>query len=314
MNKCPMCHASIDRARVLYDGIHSDREVESRIPIKQCAFCQVVFSDYTPSQNEALYSEGYYGEEVADKAVNSVAIRLFQQERQRQALGNRRGGMILDIGCGDGTFLSHLSSAWEKWGYEPSALGQEQVKRKKDIRFFDMEAVSLDVLFDVVTLWQVFEHVDDPKALLAKIRLVLKKEGVLFISVPNFESFQARLFRGRWFHLDPIRHIFHYSPIRLKQLLTDAGFDVVGESTFSLEYGAFGWWQSSLNACGFEFNMMYKILKKRKQYKRNFIFFAQVSFQWLISFFVLPLSFFLAVIDSIAGKGSIINLTLKARQ
>jgi hypothetical protein len=75
-----------------------------------------------------------------------------------------------------------------------------------------------------------------PQAAARQLHSILKPGGVLVISVPNFDSLQARLFRSRWFHLDVPRHLFHYTPSSLTKLLETAGFAVVDVTYFSSEH------------------------------------------------------------------------------
>ena len=66
--------------------------------------------------------------------------------------------------------------------------------------------------FDAVTLIHVFEHLPDPRQTLEIISEILKKDGILMMSFPNIDSFQSRIFKGKWLHIDPPRHLFFFSP------------------------------------------------------------------------------------------------------
>ncbi len=97
---------------------------------------------------------------------------------------------------------------------------------------------------DVVTLWHVLEHVDDPGAALDAIAAWLRPGGTLLVGVPNLASAQARLAGDRWFHLDLERHRVHFTPRGLDALLRAHGFAPVRTKHVLLEHNPLGLWLS----------------------------------------------------------------------
>jgi SAM-dependent methyltransferase len=81
--------------------------------------------------------------------------------------------------------------------------------------------------FDLVTLWDVVEHVPDPRALLARVHELLKPGGALVLETQNVDSSFARLLGPKWQHYKHDEHLYHFSPATLRRLLAGAGFDVV---------------------------------------------------------------------------------------
>lgn len=312
---CPLCNSKENI--FLFMASDSDNPEKEGIPIRKCSHCLIVFSDVEPplaSLSEELYFEGYYGENVSERWINKILMGIFQFERQRHALNGVKGGKILDIGCGDGTFLGHLNHSWEKYGYEPSKAGIVQLQKKNNIRYVnlsDSNIVELKGLFDVITLWQVLEHVAAPHDLLKKIYNLLKDDGMLFISIPNYDSWQAKIFSKNWFHLDPQRHIYHFTIDTIKPLLEENDFMIKNINTISLEYGIFGWWQSFFNMMRLEFNMAYKILKRRKKYDSN----IRNKFHLVTYFFlgmpILMISIAMTFLESLFRCGGVINLKAK---
>jgi 2-polyprenyl-3-methyl-5-hydroxy-6-metoxy-1,4-benzoquinol methylase len=148
------------------------------------------------------------------------------------------GKLLLDIGCGNGTFL-HVAQArgYIPHGMDQSAraieIAQKQyglTARKGNIgsRIWD------DCRFDFVTMFHVLEHLTDPRQCLKYIRELLQPGGVLIIQVPNISSIQARLFGSFWYGLDVPRHVINYTPKALGFLLQDAGFEFRIAPRFSL--------------------------------------------------------------------------------
>jgi len=312
-SRCPQCGSTAVRA--LFAGLDAEDTRRPPIPILQCGNCDLAFSDLSSFTLPAtdLYFDGYYGEGVADRPVNRSMINVFQREREALALTGLDGGTILDVGCGDGTFLRNLPASWNTFGYETSAVGQRALRRA-GITPLDMYAADAErERFDVITLWHSFEHVTDPARLLDTARQLLKKDGRLFISVPNFDSWQARLFRTRWFHLDPTRHCFHYTPRTLRRVIEAHGFTVQQLTTKSWEYGIAGWWQSLFNVTPLEFNMGYKVLKARKRYERSARTAASLGAYGILAAPVAAVSVMMMLLETAARRGGAVHAMARPR-
>jgi 2-polyprenyl-3-methyl-5-hydroxy-6-metoxy-1,4-benzoquinol methylase len=137
---------------------------------------------------------------------------------------------LLDIGCGQGSFL-HLASSlgWETKGID---FDPEAVKFGR-MRGFDISTDSLEDLvasrarFDAVTLSQVIEHLADPLQALHGIHDLLRPGGFLFLSTPNAAGRGHRRFGEFWQGPEVPRHIVVFSGSELCQAMVDAGFEDV---------------------------------------------------------------------------------------
>lgn len=310
MNHPIRCDSKAPQLPILL-GLDADNTDAKPIPILQCSSCELAYSDLSSHQlnNKALYFDGYYGEKTLSSGGKQFLVSLFQVERRQIALSGLEPGRILDIGCGDGTFLRYLPHQWDRFGYETSEPGRAQMKADK-IPFLDIyssEAKAFEKSFDVITLWQSFEHIPDPSEVLTAARRLLKPGGRLFISVPNFRSFQSRLFGARWFHLDPTRHLFHYSKDTLSKVLRQNGFEVSFATTFSLEYGVFGWWQSFFNLLPMEFNKGYKIIKARKKYAFSIGHLRDLVVYGLLALPIAFVSGTLMLIETLFHRGGVVQ-------
>ncbi len=124
----------------------------------------------------------------------------------------------------------------------------ENAKKNGLEAYGSLDEVRAKGPFDVVTMWHTLEHFTDPKHTLEEVRSVLAKDGTLIVAVPDAAGLQASLFRGRWFHLDVPRHLYHFSQDALTSLLGRVGFSVTRWHHQELELDVFGWMQSALNA------------------------------------------------------------------
>lgn len=79
---------------------------------------------------------------------------------------------------------------------------------------------------DIVVMWHVLEHLPDPVAALRQIAEIVTPGGLILAAVPNFGSFEARLFSRRWYSLDAPRHLIHFTPDTLRSAASRAGLTV----------------------------------------------------------------------------------------
>ena len=160
--------------------------------------------------------------------------RSWRKETEKTRLVERFAarGKILDVGAGDGRFLWALNQEkWERTGIETASEVVELVRSKMPT----LNLVASDIYserlapgtFDVITFWHVLEHLPRPRQVLARAALLLRPGAWIFISLPNLDSLQARLFKRHWYAFDDVpRHLYHYSREALKQLLQEQGLQI----------------------------------------------------------------------------------------
>jgi ubiquinone/menaquinone biosynthesis C-methylase UbiE len=143
---------------------------------------------------------------------------------------------LLDIGCGSGGFLRALSlgGAWRGVGMDihPAAL---DIARSQGVRVWCGEASAVGLpsaSFEVVTMWEVIEHVPAPRQALSEVRRVLKPGGSLLLGTPNSAGWQARCWGEHWIGWDVPRHLQVFSFQTLRRALEEAGFVVVRRLSF----------------------------------------------------------------------------------
>jgi 2-polyprenyl-3-methyl-5-hydroxy-6-metoxy-1,4-benzoquinol methylase len=145
-------------------------------------------------------------------------------------LNGARKGKLLDVGCGDGGFLSIMQDAgWEVAGIEPDPVAASLAGQAHSIPIIAgtlQEAQLADESVDAVTLSHVIEHASDPIGLLRECRRILKPHGKVIVVTPNLASQGHRDFRDSWVHLDPPRHLYLFSPATLRSCCQQVGMDV----------------------------------------------------------------------------------------
>jgi 2-polyprenyl-3-methyl-5-hydroxy-6-metoxy-1,4-benzoquinol methylase len=200
----------------------------------------------------ALYGPEYYGPEHRRfRAPFEAATTLFRRWRARRIARGRVPGVVIDVGCGRGLLLDELRRmGWKVTGTELSDEAAEYARDVLGIPVIVGEFHRLEIApesVDLVILWQTFEHMREPDAVLKRVHDVLRPGGLTIVSVPNRESWQARFTGARWHHLDVPRHLHHYGESTLRGMLERHGFRVGRVEHFNAEQNPFGWLQSLLN-------------------------------------------------------------------
>ena len=185
----------------------------------------------------ADYEEGYWGT-IKDPDGN-VRDRLKEREQHLDDLkqgiefvNSLPPGRMVDIGCGLGFFLSGVSDSWEKHGVEVSEFAAEHAKKWGKIHHGTLESAAYpDNHFDLVMLYHVIEHVDDPVALIKEINRILKPGGKLILGTPDFDNGCARRFGDNYRLLHDKTHVSLFSNESMHRFLRDHNF-VIDETEY----------------------------------------------------------------------------------
>jgi SAM-dependent methyltransferase len=173
---------------------------------------------------------------------------------------------VLDVGTDRGWFLKHFQDTGaEVFGTQMSAPAARVASRLLGREIFLGELADArfpGLSLDLVCMYNVIEHVRQPRAYLREIHRILRPEGVLVLEVPNAGCPTARLFGAHWLGWDIPNHIHHFTPAALRRLVEAHGFRVLAESHFSLEFGPFHILQTLLNAAGFPRNRLYQMIQR----------------------------------------------------
>lgn len=140
-------------------------------------------------------------------------------------------GKLLDVGSAGGFFVKAAEEeGWEGYGVEPSTWMVDWGKKNLGLKNFKsgtMESAKYpDNFFDVVTLWDVLEHVPDPTATLREANRIIKPGGMVFVNYPNIGSNLAKVAGRRWWFLLSI-HLYYFTPQTLSKMLENTGFKPV---------------------------------------------------------------------------------------
>lgn len=204
-----------------------------------CAKCGLVQLEHIPD-NPGEFYEGYRIHS-GDSQVYKFLRRLTIGHCYLEKPGN--GQTLLDIGCGNGFYMKEMRArGWQPTGYEFDPEYAAILCTNIGIPVIAGEAAleAHRAQFDLVTFNFSFEHLDRPLHLLDLVTACLKPGGELYISVPNIEGREAKLFKDRWFHLDPPRHISFFTKSLLSEQLEKRGFRNIETKNLGVPTGLAG--------------------------------------------------------------------------
>jgi 2-polyprenyl-3-methyl-5-hydroxy-6-metoxy-1,4-benzoquinol methylase len=185
----------------------------------------------TQAEEELLYEDQYYSDRGLVSGLDqqsSLLRELIEGRVVTLTQLNGGPGRLLDVGAGTGLFMeASIRRGWEATGLETSEAAARIAAGNTSGRVLrgTLEEVDLVDQFDAATLWDVLEHVPDPRATLRSIRTRLRAGGLVGISLPNVLGLKARVQGDRWRYFQhSFGHISHFSPRTLEALLRQADY------------------------------------------------------------------------------------------
>lgn len=177
--------------------------------------------------------EWHQNESEFYRRIYQIGIELFDS--------HRNGRRLLDIGCSSGYFLSIAAQqGFEAFGIEPNAQ-EARYALNNGINLIgstvDSLPASLDP-FDIITLWDVLEHIRQPVCYLSALRPLLNNDGLIFVQVPTSDSLAARIMRADCNMFDGIEHQTLFSSSSLDSAFEQAGFTRMAKNSVISEIHA----------------------------------------------------------------------------
>ena len=274
---CPVCRGPMQQGLV---GVR-DPQSGDAFDVVRCPRCHLGITVPAPEDLEPYYGEHYYG------GRHWLTRRYCAWRRMRVIKQTTRGtepSTLVDIGCGDGSFL--LEARQAGW----TVLGTEVNNRipSPGLEIWgSLDDLKARAPFGCITLWHSLEHLRNPIQALADLTEMLVPGGTFVVAVPDSAGYQARLFGADWLHLDVPRHLYHFSLPSLRAELDRAGLEVVRVWHHELEYDWFGWIQSALNRIMPRPNILFDALTRRPRRVSRLCLTANVilGLLWLIPAF-----------------------------
>jgi len=235
-SQCPVCEAGdIHPVLTARDYTVSGEDFE----IWECSGCHFRFTQDIPGADDIspyYKSESYISHTNTGKGlVNRIyrVVRTHTLLKKRRLVEKQTGlkkGSLLDIGSGTGSFVREMSkTGWEVIGLEPDPDARRVAREQHDIglqeisAFFSLPPGSMDC----ISLWHVLEHVHELHRYMQQMKHLLKPGGRILVAVPNFTSWDSKHYGKFWAAWDVPRHLYHFSPGSMEQLLAKNGLRLI---------------------------------------------------------------------------------------
>ncbi len=243
----PRISAAIARKTVTQCNLCGNKQTRPFCPengrgLVQCTRCALVFVAQQPDPHElyALYGETYFHNDQSGEVGYTDYIA---DENNIRATANRRlafverftgaqKGKMLDVGCAMGFFIDVAKArGWEVEGADVSGFAVQYVRNRFGYTTHHGNLTDLHLPaahYDLITMYDVIEHVPDPSGNVREVARLLKTGGVFELATPDVGSLPSRLTGKRWigYKLSE-EHVYYFSVPTLTKLLNDNGFDVL---------------------------------------------------------------------------------------
>jgi SAM-dependent methyltransferase len=227
---CPLCRSADLRAAFS----------EPPYTVIRCGSCGLGF--VTPRLDETglvdIYATDTYWRSSSPKtqgyhdyrADQPLYLKTFRKRLGYALRGGPSSGRALDVGCAAGFCMAVLRErGFDVYGVEVSeAIGSHA---RDALGFGDhvfigtlQDAPFSAGSFDLICMWDVVEHVPDPRALLANAFTLLKPGGLIVLETQDIDSRFAQTLGPKWHHYKHAEHIYHFTPSVVNEMLSSAGF------------------------------------------------------------------------------------------
>ena len=229
---CPACGGSL--GAVVLRSFDRVFDLAGEFDVRECVACGIgVTEPRLDGEALARYYPDNYGSWKAEEQslllrLKRARTRLSAQARPYGSFLRRGdGGDLLDVGCGRGDLATAFAAAgWRVRALDSSPRAVAAACAGGiDARVGTIETASWPpASFDLLILSHTLEHVQDPAGALRHARRLLRRGGFLIVAVPNWDSWQRKLFGARWALVEAPRHLQHFTAGALHELAGSAGF------------------------------------------------------------------------------------------
>lgn len=198
----------------------------------KCRNCSFVFMEQIPTLEElqahyGKYSEFSYHDDYYLSPITVISYNLLLDEFEKY----RKINKILDVGCGVGFFLNEAKKrGWEVYGTEYSKTALERCRKNGiDMKEGELDYTQFDekIEFDVITSFEVIEHLNQPNKEIVNVHKLLRKGGLFYCTTPNFNSIMRYYLKDKYNIIDYPEHLSYYTKKTLSNLLNKNGFKTV---------------------------------------------------------------------------------------
>lgn len=216
--------------------------------IYNCQDCEVGFVWPIPANLADIYQTSYFKGSSRDDDINKFGYADYEEDKKAmeetfiiyldKISKLTFGKKIFDVGAATGYFLDLARRGnYQTSGIEISDYAAKAACAKGHQVFLgNLENLENKNKYDVVTMWDVLEHLNDPKTYLKSVHAILSQGGILAINTIDKSSYWARFWGKNWHAILPPEHLFYYSVKSLRMFLKNSGFEILEQSKIGKKF------------------------------------------------------------------------------
>ena len=242
-----ICPACASEKNAVYLTVKDHFLSKEKFDLVLCDQCELLFTHPRPTIDmigNYYKSTDYVSHSSTKKGfVNSVynLVRSYTLNKKIKLIKSLTNGRdLLDIGAGTGHFLGKAQQAgFQVTGLEPDDDARETAAKLNDVNLLPLSELAhqLPASKDLITMWHVLEHVYNLTDDVAIISSIVKQDGVFVVAVPNYTSYDAHYYKDFWAAYDVPRHLYHFSPKSIINLVERFGFS--HEQTLPMKFDSY---------------------------------------------------------------------------
>lgn len=259
MKKCPLCDSG--QFQVLYDLQDSKVHGSITLPgiIRKCKKCSLIYKDYNKSISDVYgtnYADHFEGlEGYAESSVSKKFFKDMLAKGKSKIKGNEKP-VLLDVGSAMGTTLDIAKElGFQTKGVEISAnLAMKARQKGHEVFNCNISEIDNKEKFDVISMFDIIEHLDAPKEILLNLKKMLLENGQIIVYTPNHNSLVVKVahllyklgFKDSVENIFACTHTCFFTTKTLKKILIDSGFEISEVEQFKYDTSRPGQEVSSL--------------------------------------------------------------------
>lgn len=180
---------------------------------------------------------------TTNKTFHESTRSLGPRKRVNTVRKYKQNGKWLDVGCGSGLILQAAKEHghWSLFGIEPVKEMAEYTSEQLNVPVFagtfeDYQGQAAE--YDIVSMWDVIEHLSEPFNAMKEVSKLLKPGGVFIFSTPNLNSLDRKIFKDSWLGYDLPRHLYLFPDSLLRKVLKSHGLEVLNRFCFTGSHGS----------------------------------------------------------------------------
>lgn len=248
--KCYPCNfCGSDEYTVIFRGKDLMEQLPGQFQMVRCKSCGLLRQnprlDWVDLQNYYLPSHGSYKPLLpnSSSALTRFIFRYGHWKRVNLVSKYVPSGEWLEVGCGSGLILQEavFRNKWQLRAIEPNNQMARYVQDslKIPVSTIPFEDYSgADESLDVITMWDVLEHLPNPADALKKVHKLLRDGGYFIFQIPNYDSWNRAIFKNVWGGYDLPRHLYLFPKTSLQELLRYSGFNITKQTCIAGSHGA----------------------------------------------------------------------------